>query len=117
MCQLLSNGRIVSIDASVANNFVDKVASWYRTRVRVDTHLVIGQVSQHHQQFPAQSCLFYLFFGCKEFAFSQLRKRSWIFRTESDVASEAAQMPLRDAVIRGPSTVRDIEQMDGGENL
>ncbi|KAI0595618.1 hypothetical protein F4775DRAFT_568273 [Biscogniauxia sp. FL1348] len=40
-------------------------------------------------------------------------QRTWIFRKETDEASEAAQMPLRDAVIRGPSTVRDVHRNRG----
>lgn len=41
--------------------------------------------------------------------------RSWIFRPEATSASPAAEKVLRDAVIRGPSTVKDVLQ-DGGEN-
>ncbi|KAI1505908.1 hypothetical protein F5X99DRAFT_366516 [Biscogniauxia marginata] len=41
-------------------------------------------------------------------------QRSWIFRPESDTASEVAQMPLRDALVRGPSTIEDVEHNDGG---
>ncbi|KAI8622878.1 hypothetical protein F5Y19DRAFT_483692 [Xylariaceae sp. FL1651] len=37
-------------------------------------------------------------------------RRSWIFRPEATGASPAAERPLRDAVIRGPSTVRDVKQ-------
>ncbi|KAI0876419.1 hypothetical protein GGS24DRAFT_451348 [Hypoxylon argillaceum] len=40
-------------------------------------------------------------------------QRSWIFRPEATSASPAAEKVLREAVIRGPSTVKDVLQ-DGG---
>ncbi|KAI1814928.1 hypothetical protein GGS20DRAFT_545858 [Poronia punctata] len=40
-------------------------------------------------------------------------ERSWIFRPEATGSSPAAEKALRDAVIRGPSTMEDIPQ-DGG---
>ncbi|KAI1491096.1 hypothetical protein F5X96DRAFT_491918 [Biscogniauxia mediterranea] len=40
-------------------------------------------------------------------------QRTWIFRKEVDEPSEAAQMPLRDAVVTGPSTVKDVHRRRG----
>jgi hypothetical protein len=41
--------------------------------------------------------------------------RSWVFRPEATGPSPAAEKALREAVVRGPSTVRDVPADDGGE--
>ncbi|GAW18431.1 hypothetical protein ANO14919_079060 [Xylariales sp. No.14919] len=43
-------------------------------------------------------------------------ERNWIFRPEATIASPAAEATLREAVIRGPSTVKDVPQ-DGAYPL